>query len=201
VSKGKVRSLFIAMGLTSVMVAGVQPVLADTELGHNGTVGVHSLADTSSNPGATCKYKFLPSWDFGKLVRIFVKPPKMRAVAGKDAQTVGWTFTVQRRIFGITGSGPWVDRYTSPEMMAVTDDAHNATFSQSSVSVTVPFGPGAEDVVAVYRVKVKMFWHRANGSIQGTARHRVDYYHSTMTNGDTGLQPEVCGAFWSPDWA
>lgn len=187
----------------AILAAGVgQPVLADTELGHTGIVGVHSLRDSSLEYGAGCKYKYLAGYDFGKLKHIEVWAPRVRAVAGKTAQLVGWRFTVQRQTSGLMGSGPWHDRYTSPEMTATTSDAAYASFSGSmSVRVSVPYGPDAEDVGVVYRVYVTMLWHRPNGSIQGTARHRVNFYGSYYTNAaGAGFQHNVCGAYWSPDW-
>jgi len=193
------RNLLVLASVTVALLVGAQPVAADTELGHTGTVGLHSLLDTPGNPGATCKYKYLSEYQIGRLKRIVVFPPRMRAVAGKDAQTVGWNFTVQRREAGLGGSGPWENRYTSPEMTAVTDDAHNASFDQASVSVTTPFGPDVEDAIALYRVHIKMFWHRPNGSVQGTAKHRVNYYRSVYTNrSGSGVQENVCGDYWTP---
>ena len=47
--------------LGSVLIAALavaQPALAYTELGTTGTVGAHSLTDTSGSPGAVCVYKF-----------------------------------------------------------------------------------------------------------------------------------------------
>jgi hypothetical protein len=192
------RIWLVVASLAAAMVVTAQPVLADTELGHTGTVGAHSLNDTAASPGATCKYRYLPSPNVGKLVRIAVHPPKVKAVAGKNAQTVGWKFTVQRKIAGLTGSSPWENRYTSPEMTAVTDDAHNAAFTKASVRVEVPFGPNAEDVAAFYRVKVKMFWHRADDSVQGTALHRIDFYKIKLDTGGSAVQEDFCGAYELP---
>jgi hypothetical protein len=195
-----IRSLFVLASIGVALLLGAQPVFADTELGHTGTVGVHSLTDTASSPGAKCKYRYLSAYDYGRLKRIVVQPPNMRAVAGKSAQKVGWQFTIQRREMGLGGSSPWEPRYTSPEMTAITSASHNATFSSASVGVTTPFGPDTEDAGAIYRVNVKMIWHRPDGSVQGTARHRVNYYRSVLDIGGSGLQNNVCSDYWSPNW-
>src|SRR5829696_4560402 len=146
-----------------VLGIGAQPVLADTERGHTGTVGQHSLQDTTGSPGATCKYATIVADNDLKLRRIVVRPPLMRAVEGRSAQTVGWKFTVQLRVQGIGGATDWVIRYTSPEMTAVTDDAHNALFSDAAVRVR----PGRRTAGGMkqYRVVVTMLWHRADGSV------------------------------------
>lgn len=192
------RSPLVVATVLLALIAGAQPVLADTPLSQTGTVGVHSLRDTASSPGANCKYKYLSAHGYGKLKKIVVMPPRMRAVAGKSAQLVGWTFTVQRRIVSLGPNNPWENRYTSPEMTAVTDDAHNASFSAASVPVIVPFPPDSLDVAAFYRVHVKMFWHTANGSIQGTATHRVDYYRHVMSTGGSKVNQDICPDYWGP---
>lgn len=195
----RIRGLRSVVALATVgmtVLAVAPPVLADTELGHSNPVGIHSLTDTSANPGATCKYKYLPAYGVGRQKRMFVQPPNMRAVAGMAAQEVGWQFTVQRRIDIEPSIGRWENRYTSPVMAAVTDDGHNAAFSSASVSVTVPFGPDADGAAAIYRVTVKMIWHRPNGSVQGTARHRINFYLRVMSNGASDVQNNFCGGYY-----
>jgi hypothetical protein len=196
--RGK-RGLLVAATVGMLAVAATQPALG-YELGHTGTVGVHSLVDTSANPGATGKYRYYASDGFGWLKRFWVNPPKMRAVAGKTNQTVGWKFIVERKVCGIPRCGRWTVRYTSPEMTAVTDDAHNASFSQATVRVRVPCGHNCEDAGAIYRITVKMLWHRPNGSIQGKVKDRIYWYGAQMTNGDSGVQEKVASDAWSPDW-
>jgi hypothetical protein len=196
-SAGKIVTAIATSAITLLM--AVSPVLADTERGHAGTVGKHSLQDELGSPGATCRYTTVSLYDNDlKLRRIVVRPPLMRAVEGKSAQTVGWTFTVQRRVQGIGGATEWVNRYTSSEATAVTDDAHDASFTKASV----PVRPGGNLAGGVYqyRVLVTMLWHRADGSLQGTARHRVDYYTRRSDIGLTDVRVGKCDAFWyQPD--
>jgi hypothetical protein len=192
--------MFVAAVASTLIVVGAQPAFADVELGHTGTVGTHSLTDTMASPGVTAKYRYYASDGFGWLKRLRVEAPHVRAVAGKSAQTVGWQFTVERKVCGLGGCGTWENRYTSPEMTAVTDDGHDAALPDASVGVTVPCGHNCEDAGATYRVVVKMIWHRGDGSVQGTARHRVYYYRASMDTGETGVMEKTAWDSWSPDW-
>lgn len=195
----RLRGLLVVATIAVAALAATQPVFA-YELGHTGTVGVHSTTDTSSDPGAIGKYRYYASDGFGWLTRFWVNPPNMRAVAGKTGQTVGWLFTVDRKVCGIGGCQHWMLRYTSPEMTAVTDDATDASFTQATVGVTVPCGHNCEDVGATYRITVKMIWHRSNGSVQGTVHDRIYWYGAQMTNGDSGVQEKVAADAWSPNF-
>ncbi len=194
------RSLVVVATLAVAAIVTTQPVYADTVLGHKGKIGAWSLTDTSSDPGAIGKYRYYNSDGFGWLKRFYVNPPNMRAVAGKSSQTVGWLFIVERKVCGFGGCEHWNVRYTSPEMTAVTDDAHDALFGQATVRVRVPCGHLCADAGAIYRIKVKMIWHRADGSVQGNVRDRIYWYGAQMTNGDSGVQEKVAGDAWSPDW-
>jgi hypothetical protein len=194
------RGLFIAAVVASALVASVQPVFADKELGHTGTVGNHSLTDTAGDPGAVGKYRYYPSDGFGWLKRFRVDPPNVKAVAGESAQTVGWRFTVERKVCGLGGCDIWRLRYTSPEQTAVTDDATNAAFTKMAVSVKVPCGHNCADAGAIYRINVKMIWHRPNGNVQGTALHRIYWYGAEMDTGESGVIEKHAWDSWSPDW-
>ena len=172
------RTPFSIAVMLLVALSLAQPVVADTEQGSSGTVGAHSLNDTSTgNPGATCRYKYFSDLESWKINRISVRAPNMRAVAGNSAQEVGWSFIVQRRMFGIVGHGPWELRYTSPLYSTRTSDGHDAAFTTKSVPVRVAYGVGAG---YESRVIVKMSWYRSNGHVQGTSTHRVDFYREQL---------------------
>ncbi|MEA2676888.1 MAG: hypothetical protein QOJ81_1029, partial [Chloroflexota bacterium] len=159
------------------LLLGAQPVLADTELGHAGTVGVHSLSDTSGNPGAWCGYKLLTAIGVEKLVKLVVKPPKMKAVNGLTNQKVGWVIIVQRQAGPNGQSNPWIDKFTSTEQTAYTNYLQNAIFAgDRTITVTVPYGVYDTGHDAIYRINVKLIWHKPNGTVQGTALHRVGHY-------------------------
>ena len=195
-------SRYLLVGATVAVLAtsAAQPVLGATDLGHTGTVGLHSLTDTSANPAAIGKYKYNRSDRFGWLVRFWVNPPNMHAVTGKSNQTVGWKYSVQRQICGLGGCNSWRTTYTSTEQTAVTDDTHNAPFTQMSVGVTVPCGHNCSDAGATYRITETLIWHKANGTIQGTDRERIYYYAAHMTNGQSGVITKVAWDSWSPDF-
>ena len=179
------RGAFAVGVLTIAGALGAQPVLADTELGHTGTVGVHSIFDTASHAGVHCEYGFNNTYQVGTLQDIYVAPPRMKAVTGNNHQTVGWRAIVQRR-WGATGSNPaWTNTFTSVERTAVTNPTTNANFTTSAfISVTPPF-PASQHATkfAQYRVIIKMIWHSSSGSIQGTAQHRVDHYSLDIADG------------------
>jgi hypothetical protein len=182
----------------SVLIAGaallsfVAPVAAST-----GTVGAHSLTDTMSSPGATAKYVYVNEsggeshW---QLHRIVVHPPNMKAVAGKSNQKVGWSFTIQRMECFEPPCPAWQDRYTSPVFMATTSDSANAAFANESVSVRVPSGSPA---LYSYRTIVKMFWYRPNGSVQGTATTKVQYYKWVRPGGSSHNDDYCPGAVYN----
>jgi hypothetical protein len=181
------RALANPIALVAAIVATLlvtQPVLAETPLGTTGTVGSHSLNDTStSNPGATCGYRYDSTDDVWLINKITVRAPNMKAVAGSCAQKVGGSYIVQRRIYGPVGRpGPWLLRYTSPTFTKVTSDKTNAALTAKSVPVRVSFGVGAG---YEYRVIVTMVWYRASGGVQGTAKSRVDYYTESFGSTST----------------
>ncbi|MEO6350363.1 MAG: hypothetical protein ABIP53_06900 [Candidatus Limnocylindrales bacterium] len=188
------RGLLLAATMLVALTAA-QPVFAST-----GTVGVYSYTDTAARPGAIGLYQYNAEDGFGWLKRFYVNPPKMRAVAGMDSQTVGWLYNVQRKICGFGGCGNWTVTYTSPEFTAITDDAHSPSWGQDSVRVRVPCGHNCADAGAVYRINIKMQWHRANGSIMGTAKHRIYYYSTQLDTGGSGVSEKVAPDSWSPDW-
>lgn len=194
------RGLMIAATVSIAALAATQPVLAEIELSHTGTVGAHSLTDTPSHPAAFGKYRWYDSDNLGWLKRFYVNAPKMKAVAGKTSQVVGWLFIVERKDCGFFGCNPWHVTYTSPETTAITDDSHSPGWGQASVDVHVPCGHNCEDLASSYRITEKLIWHRPNGSTQGTVRYRIYWYGAQATNGTSGVQKKTAGAAWSPDF-
>jgi hypothetical protein len=169
--------------LLALLAAG--PVLADLEQGHSGTVGFHELRD-GSNGGAICRYKQVPSsYAYeAKLKWIDVRPPKVRSTSG--SQAVGWRFLIERRSYDGATFSPWVVTYRSPVQRDVTNTTTNASFSTLGVRVAVPSTSYDEYPGYAYRVQIKMFWFRADGTVGGTATHLVERYKSIfgMDNGD-----------------
>jgi hypothetical protein len=176
------RFRFITISALLLAFTAAVPVQADTELSETGTTGFHALRDSQSRPGASCRYEGVYptpghySYE-GKLEWISVRPPKVRAISG--SQQVGWRFIVERLDISTTN---WVVRYKSPIQRETTSATKNASFSSKGINVTVPTRSADQDPTYEYRVKVKMFWYTANGSVQGTSTHLVDWTEHVYDN-------------------
>ncbi len=155
------------IGVVMLLVAAT-PVAADTSMSHTGVVGPHRLVDTSSRPGMTCEMSQLPS-GYWTMHAVSVRPPRMRGT--RDGQRVAWRFTIQR---SATGPWNWQTYYRSPLQYGTADVHTPAAFYGMSAWVS---GSG----FYWHRVRVKMFWYRANGTLVGTAKHAVDYYREGAT--------------------
>lgn len=191
----RITRLLLVVGAAISALALAQPALGYTELKVTGTVGVHSLWDTEPAPGATCRFDYSAANSAYKLKHINVSRPLMKAVPGMGTERVGWDMTVQRRIVGLGGTSAWDNRYTSPIEKSSTDASHNASFANElGVKVIVPYQQGA-DASAEYRVIVKLFWYKADGtSILGTAKERVDWYYPDQGKAHPMYQE------WCPDY-
>jgi hypothetical protein len=183
---GVVASFLVALALLALSSG---PVMADSEWGHTGTVGFHALRDTGyTNAGATCRYVGVEpspggySWE-GELRRIFVRPPRVKGIPGYGNQKVGWQFMVQRTT---NPSGSWTTTYASPWQNDMTNPTTLADFTQRSINVNVPADNADDPPYHVYRVLVKIRWHRSDDSVRGTATHRVDYYKEVYKNWPLG---------------
>lgn len=176
----------VLMASLMALAIGIGPVAAGTELGHNGQVGQHSLRDADiDHPGANCRYKTLNSGPRGYenlLKRIDVRPPRLRSVGSR--QRVGWRFIVQRS--PAFDEQVWTTTYKSPIQKATAYSGVNASFTAMSVPVSVPADSWNDPL---YRVRVTMFWYASDGTVQGKARHGVDYYAQT-----------VDGHAWHAEW-
>ena len=152
---------------------------ADTERGHNGMVGPHSLRDTQTNPSVKCLYEDQggPSTFNGRLTWIEVNPPRMKSVPGAGTQDVAWRFIVQRAAYepGFE-RGSFRTTYSSDRQTSQATESSNAAFTSRMVHVTVPTGGHY-----VYRVLVKLIWYEPDNSKQGTATHLADWYRGVAT--------------------
>jgi hypothetical protein len=166
----------------------VGATVADTRLSSSGRHGKSSLGDSSTSAGAMCSYTI----GFGADINaITIEPPNVLArnrSSGADSQKVGWRFVVQRLP---AGAADWTPYYLSPISKAMATDASPATFSPRGVAVV-----GSDDADD-FRVLVKIFWYRADGSRAGKVVRSVDYYHWQSSNGSEdpaeGFQP-LCPA-------
>jgi hypothetical protein len=199
-SRRSLRFVIVLVTLAVASIAAVQPAAAGTRINATGTVGAWSYTDTAARPGAIAWYRYNSEDGFGWLKRLYVNPPKMKAVSGMQHQTVGWMYNVQRKICGFGGCGHWEVTFTSEEFTAITDDSHSPGWGQDSVRVRVPCGHNCADAGAVYRVNVKMLWHRANGSVMGTAKHRINWYSLQLDTGGNDVHEKLAPDSYSPDW-
>jgi len=179
----------VLIGLLLAILA-VTPVAADTELGHDGQVGQHSLRDTHEMPGATCNYKGVDpspggySYE-GKLKSVAVRPPRVRAYSG--TQLVGWRFLLQRTADD-SSPGPWTTVYKSGVQTDYANTSQNASFSGKMTSVTVASSGFDDPPYHLYRVVVVMIWYDSHGQ-SGKAKHEVDHYHRHHGNWQLPFDP------------
>jgi len=181
----------LAVGAFAILATiGSQTVFADTELGDTGKVGTHSLTDTHSTPGAKCHYN-----SNDKLKAIEARPPNMAAFAGRTNQVVGWRFTVERRL----NLGPWKQVAKSVQQTTSVGGSGDAGgFSSMTVPITLPANEGMNGEHE-FRVVVKMFWYaKDDQTVNGTSRHRVDFYRNLMSNGGRSTDDGSCGALIGP---
>ena len=90
----------------ALLFAGVPVAQADFELGHEGLIGRHRLADMYDSPGAVCGI-VLPGRDSLGETWLRVNPPIMFAInrtEAVDEQQVGWRATVSALN---EGTGVW----------------------------------------------------------------------------------------------
>lgn len=156
----------------SLTIATTGPVLADTEKGHTGIVGTHSLPDSYASPGVRCDY----DKESERLASFRVRSPIVFArnkTSSRDSRKVGWRFVIMRTAQNSTTQTTF---YTSPIYKATAYDNQAAPFTAKTLNQMV-----ANDG-SIYKVLIKMFWFKRDGSKEGTALHSVDYYVERMPN-------------------
>ena len=184
------RSLSVVLSGVVMLLVGASPVFADSEIrdSWSGEIAWHRLVDGPAKAGMTVHYgqtafgtEEQPGREWWTVDEISVRPPKMRGI--RDNQLVAWRFIVER---GKIGTGVWVPpdwkvTYRSPSQRSRAYADYPAVFSKMSVPVVVPGAHSGGDSWA-YRVKVKMFWYRRDGTIQATALHGIDYFSTTSSD-------------------
>ena len=158
-------------------------------------IGSAPALAASGDRGAVviCNYKYLgddsPYWG-GILERIDVKPPRLYALNSSTA-TVGWRFIVERQRFDQSFTG-WKQTYKSPLQTAQASLTTAAPLTTMGVKVKLPalapdWSGDWNDVY--YRVKLKLFWYRANGTIQQALTHKMNHYENWI-DGELGWMPK-----------
>lgn len=138
---------------------------------------------------ANCRYNVTEGgtygWTEALLKKFAVRPPVMPRPAG--AASVGWRFVVERSLD--RENTPWRLIYRSPLQRA----AKSADLTPMSVNVSVPPDsdtPNGQSYV-LYRVTLKMFWYRSDGSVQTKVSHLVNDMH-VIVGGDEQYIDSSC---------
>lgn len=158
--------LLVATASVLALALSSGPVLAETDLGHTGRVGSHSINDIVSNP-VICHHQA----DYGRLAYIEVHTPTLYARdtgAGRQKQKVGWQMILLRRRPSHTA---WKTFYKSEIVKARAWDDQSAFFPTRFIS-----GLMFPDDSSQYALRAKMYWYK-NGAVAGTALSQYDYYH------------------------
>ena len=128
-----------------------------------------------------CNYKYLgddSEYVDGILKRIDVNPPRLYALNSRTA-TVGWRFIVERLRQDQGWPAPWKQTYKSPLQTARASLTTAAAFTTMGVKVKLPVLSDPEDYnwqSVTYRVTLKLFWYRANGTTQQAVTHQMKHY-------------------------
>ncbi len=187
--------LATAVWLTTMVIGaslcnGEPGALADTELGHDGLVGRHRLADMYDSPGAVCDI-VLPGRDSLGETWLRVNPPIMFAInrtGGVDEQPIGWRATVST-LNEVTGAWRVVRRSAMTRAMA-TDQLASYFNGQGWLA-------GFPITRETYSVSVEMVWYDPEDPrrIEGRATHAIEHFLIVLRhNGETmhGRTSSVC---------
>lgn len=169
-----------------------QIALADIELGHEGDVGRHRLADMYDSPGAVCDI-VLPGRDSLGETWLRINPPVMFArnrTAAVDEQMVGWNAAVSA-LNEETGAWRIVRRSETARELASDDLA--SYFNGQGWLAEFPLSR------ATYSVSVEMIWFDPKDAdrIEGRATHVIEHFTILMRHeGETmhGRTSSVCRA-------
>jgi hypothetical protein len=128
-----------------------------------------------------CNYKYLGDdsvYVDGILKRIDVIPPRLYALNSSTA-SVGWRFVVERLRQDQGWPAPWKQTYKSPLQTAEASLTTAAAFTTMGVKVKLPVLADPENYTwqdVNYRVTLKLFWYRANGTTQQAVTHQMKHY-------------------------
>lgn len=165
-------STLLAMAAVILVAAPVAAQPATTAAGNS------ALEPQVAQPGyglkvaPSCRYRAVSGGTFGwttaRLKRLRVDPPSMWAM--RTRQRVGWRFVVQRSI----DTAPWKVTYRSPIQKATAYSDRPASFSKMVVDVKLP---AVNDKTRVeYRLTIKAFWYRSDGSTEYKISDLIDEY-------------------------
>jgi hypothetical protein len=177
-------AVVLSIGLSGV--AGAQ----------TGQTGNYLFIDSSSTPGAVCKYERV-SDTRAKIYQITVKAPQVwwpdrNSDNNTEHGKVGW-----RAIIDHTNAGPGFVKLKQSAIQYATayegypggyDLADKAPFTNISVGITASDLPSGDEL----RVKVKAIWFKKDGTQLGSVTHTVVYYTLKISTGGTIQTMNVC---------
>jgi hypothetical protein len=140
---------------------------------HSGSTGLHWILDNPGPdpeiPAVTCLYG--GSSSSLKLFRVRQPVLLANTSAGFNRQKVGWKAVVES---ADDPAGPW----TAETSTGWTNATAVAPFpvDLAPKEVAPPSGPLTGNV---YRVTYVLRWYRANGTVDGTARHSATWFRAT----------------------
>jgi hypothetical protein len=181
-----------ALAAGGLLFDAVPVVQADFELGHEGLIGRHRLADMYDSPGAVCDI-VLPGHDSLGETWLRVNPPIMFAInrtEAVDEQQVGWRATVSALN---EATGVWrVVRHSEMTRTMATDKLASYFNGQGWLA-------GFPLTRATYSVAVEMVWYDPDDPrrIEGRATHEVEHFSIVLRhNGEMmrGHTSSVCGS-------
>ena len=166
---------------------------ADRELGHEGFVGRHALADIQDSPGGVCTFILPGPHSLGETL-LRVNPPVLYAydaTAGEDGQRVGW----RARIAAASEGGEWRPVHEGPWRWDEATDRQATYFGGEAFFATFRHAAGH------YAVTVEMAWADPTDAdrIVGRAEHAVERYaiqvasRGATTQGGVGMECRLPG--------
>ncbi len=161
----------LPLALVVTLSVGIGPVFADIDIFTTGTVGEHSLKlDTPEAGGAIC---FFNEEGPDDLWKIKMRPPMVYAIdrdGSRNHQMVGWQLLIDRS----SDTSPAVIFHKSRIQKLVAYDDQPAAFTAKFAAPRFPNDDSR------YRVFAKMYWYRADGSIEGASVHVVTEYRQVV---------------------
>jgi hypothetical protein len=159
------------------------PVSADSTTGQTGN---YLFTDSMSTPGVRCYY--VEESGIAYIHQFTAKPPSLwwpdtNSSINTQHGKVGWRFIVQQN-----QSGNWVQVKKSAIQKATAyEDSQNPYGAGTKAPLTkMSLTLNAHNFeFGGFRVLVKAFWYRHNGSVMGTASHVVDWYKYAGTSTQT----------------
>jgi hypothetical protein len=184
------------LGIVAALAFG-PAVLADST---TGSVGNYLTTDTSVTPGATCQY---PTFASGAsktwLSKVVAKPPSIwwpdrSSDSNTEHGKVGWRFLVQ---FNNGGPG-WTTVVKSSVQKAIAYEDSQSPYNPSTKAPLTKMSVGVNAKATgqgVWRVVVKAFWYKKNGTKLGSATHVVQYYRQKIGSQNFAITQDSCSAY------